>query len=128
MSNQESSPQNQEFLNRFMEYLKQSQQEETNPYQMNEGEVIEEAVDEIESKAILSYADLSIDLDKFEGFPDEKIVEHLQRVGKLATDGQLKEVIGMHPTFPFEGSHDELVSLYVEHTMKTIAKLRSLQE
>ena len=112
-----------------MEYLKQSQLEETNPYQMNEGEVIEEeAVDEIESKAILSYADLSLDLDKFEGFPDEKIVEHLQRVGKLATDGQLKEVIGMHPTFPYEGSHEELVSLYIQHTMKTIARLRSLQE
>jgi hypothetical protein len=95
---------------------------------MSEGEVIEDVVDEIESKAILSYADLSIDLDKFEGSPDDKIVEHLQRIGKLATDGQLKEVIGMHPTFPYEGGHDDLVSLYIQHTMKTIAKLRSLQE
>jgi hypothetical protein len=95
---------------------------------MNEGEVIEDVADEIESKAVLSYADLSIDLDRFEGLSDEKIVEHLSRVGKLATDGQLKEVIGMHPTFPYEGGHDDLVNLYIEHTMKTIANLRSLQE
>lgn len=95
---------------------------------MSKGEVIEEAVDEIESKAIISYADLSIDLDKFEGLSDEKIVGHLQRVGKLATDGQLKEVIGMHPTYPYEGSHDDLVTLYIQHTMKIIANLRSLQE
>lgn len=128
MSSQQSNPQNKEFLNRFLDYLKQSQEEETNPYQMSKGEVIEEAVDEIESKAIISYADLSIDLDKFEGLSDEKIVGHLQRVGKLATDGQLKEVIGMHPTYPYEGSHDDLVTLYIQHTMKIIANLRSLQE
>jgi len=95
---------------------------------MNEGEVIEEAADEIDSKAILSYADLSIDLDMFEGLSDEKVIEHLQRVGKLATDGQLKEVIGMHPTYPYEGGHDDLVALYIDHTMKVISNLRSLQD
>jgi hypothetical protein len=95
---------------------------------MNEGEVIEEQVDEIESKAIISYADLSIDLDKFEGLSDQTIIDHLQRTGKLATDGQLKEVIGMHPTYPYEGDHDDLVALYVERTMKTISSLRSLED
>lgn len=128
MSKPQNSPQNTEFLSRFLDYLKQQDQEDTNFHQMSEGEVIEEAADEIESKATLSYADLSIDLDMFEGLSDEKVIEHLQRVGKLATDGQLKEVIGMHPTYPYEGVHDDLVALYIDHTMKVISNLRSLQD
>jgi hypothetical protein len=128
MSNNQNSPQNTEFLNRFLDYLNRRDQEEENPHQIIEVATIDEPVDEIESKAVLSFSDLALDLDKFEGFSDDKIVEHLQRVGKLATDGQLKEVIGMHPTFPYQGSHDDLVLLYIDYTMKVVEKLRSLQE
>jgi hypothetical protein len=112
-----------------MEFLeKRANEEETDPYSSSDVVEAEPGVvddDSSDTKAVISFHELFIDLDRFEGLSDDQIRDHLRRIGNLATDGQIKEVISMHPTHPFDGSHQELVELYVQRTMETIARLRA---
>lgn len=71
----------------------------------------------------LAYADLSIDMDVFDGRSDDDLMVHLRNLGTFATEGQLKMATGLEPTSTH--SHEELVELYIEKTMDIVRRLRA---
>lgn len=79
-----------------------------------------------EREQLIPYDELAeIDLDSLSGLSGEGMAEHFHRLAERASEGQLREVLGIGPEAG-GGDLGSLVESYVSRRMATVARLRAL--